>query len=390
MKRRVCSILLAFCLAVSLITVSSTADGAGGLSVSKTEVKPGDELVLTFSVPGNASKAVGIEVNITFDKEVFEVTSFEPPELSGGARMYSEETDANASGKLTVTYMGAEGDATIDFTGGLTLTAVLKVLDTAPTGEKALEVSKYYAYSLEEDGYTEIDLRTAGNIEKQTVTVAPEDADASPQTPEENDDETESGTEIDPEPEKEKKTFSDVSGHWGEKYIYRAAELSLFKGYPDGSFKPDENVTRAQFVTVLYRYAGSPETDADTPFTDTSSLSEEFRQAIAWAYSRGLINGVSSDRFAPNAFIQRQEAAKILFLLNGGVPGGELLFYSVYDDYYADSDAVSSWAKAPMYWAVYNELITGLPGKRLAPKNYASRAQLAKILINYMEREDNE
>lgn len=171
MKKKLLAILLAMCLIASLVPLGAMATDPGGLSVSKTAAKAGDEVTITFSVPGSASKAVGIEVNVTFDKDAFEVTAYEPPTLNGGARMYSAPADSNTVGKLTVTYSGDEGDATIDFSNGLTFTATLKVLNAATAGEKEFKVTKYDAYSLDEDGYTEIDLRTAGYTAAQTVSI---------------------------------------------------------------------------------------------------------------------------------------------------------------------------------------------------------------------------
>lgn len=179
--------------------------------------------------------------------------------------------------------------------------------------------------------------------------------------------------------------FTDTAGHWGEAYIIDAAARGLFSGYGDGRFGPDDPMTRAQFVTVLYRMAGRPETAAETPFSDTAGEIAEFRSAIAWGYEMGYINGVSEDRFAPSGLLTREQAMKILFYFAGGEPGGETALYEAYDRDYADSAAVSSWARAPMYWGVYNRIIAGVGDGLLAPQGTATRAQLAKILTVYME-----
>lgn len=181
-------------------------------------------------------------------------------------------------------------------------------------------------------------------------------------------------------------SFPDVENHWSKQFVEKAAALKLFNGYPNGSFGPDDLVTRGQFVTVLYRYCGSPAVSEAAPFADISDESEEFRSAIAWAYSKGIVNGVSETKFAPKAFVQRQEAVKILYSLAGGAPGVEMMFYKIYDDSFTDSGSIAPWAKVPVYWAVYNGLISGASENTLAPSAYASRAQLAKILTVYIEK----
>lgn len=190
-----------------------------------------------------------------------------------------------------------------------------------------------------------------------------------------------------PAPDKDKiiPRFSDTAGHWGEAYVTEAAARGLFSGYEDGRFAPDEPMTRAQFVTVLWRMAGRPEAAAETPFTDIAGESAEFRGAIAWGCRMGYINGVSEDSFAPAGLLTREQAMKILFYFAGGGTGGEAELYEVYDRGYADSAAISSWARGPMYWGVYNRIIAGVGDGLLAPQGTATRAQLAKILIVYMD-----
>jgi len=178
-------------------------------------------------------------------------------------------------------------------------------------------------------------------------------------------------------------SFPDIQGHWGEEFILQAAELGLFKGYEDGTFKPDAPVNRAQFVTVVWRMAGSPQTDATTPFADIAGLSGEFKTAIAWAYEKGLINGTSETAFSPLDSLNRAAAMKILFQYAGGVSGMEMTFTGIYDSAYEDSAQIPDWAKAPMYWGVYNEIISGTGKTTLSPAGTATRAQLAKILVNY-------
>lgn len=181
--------------------------------------------------------------------------------------------------------------------------------------------------------------------------------------------------------------FPDIAGHWGEDSIRRAAELGLFRGYADGSFGPDKPVTRAQFLAVLYRLAGSPVNEGVTAFEDVGMLPAEFRFAIAWGHAQGYVQGRSDTIFDPGAAITRQEAMKILFAMDGGQSGAEALFTAFYEDAYTDSGSIADWARPAMYWGVYHGLITGTSKTTLSPRSPASRAQLARILVNYVDKQ---
>lgn len=177
--------------------------------------------------------------------------------------------------------------------------------------------------------------------------------------------------------------FTDVKGHWGEEAILRSVEEGLFKGYPDNTFRPDEPVTRAQFVTVLWRLSGSPEEKRDVPFTDTADQYAEFQSAIAWGYHQGYVKGTSDATFSPENTLTRQEALTILHRLSGSQVGMEAMFTGIYDSQFSDSEAIAPWAKAAMYWGVYRELIQGVGGGQLSPTGVAGRAQIAKIVLQY-------
>lgn len=208
--------------------------------------------------------------------------------------------------------------------------------------------------------------------------------DPDPTEPPEPTQEPEPAEEYEPtEPPAPVPDFTDVKGHWGEDAILRSVEEGLFKGYPDNTFRPDEPVTRAQFVTVLWRLSGSPEEKRDVPFTDTAGQYAEFQSAIAWGYHRGYVKGTSDATFSPENTLTRQEALTILHRLSGSQVGMEAMFTGIYDSQFSDSEAIAPWAKAAMYWGVYRELIQGVGGGQLSPTGVAGRAQIAKIVLQY-------
>ena len=181
-------------------------------------------------------------------------------------------------------------------------------------------------------------------------------------------------------------SFTDIAGTWAEDYIKTAAERNLFQGYADGTFRPDNRLTRAQFVMVLWNLAGRPAPAAQSPFKDMGTQIENFQKAVSWAYGKGYVSGTSPETFSPGEPLTRQAAVKILFAYNGSKRGAETLLASVYDQQYADSGKISSWAKSAMYWAVYQTILSGTSPTTLNPGGAVTRAQLAAIMVRYTNR----
>ncbi|MBQ6206395.1 MAG: S-layer homology domain-containing protein [Oscillospiraceae bacterium] len=180
--------------------------------------------------------------------------------------------------------------------------------------------------------------------------------------------------------------FTDIAGTWAESYIRTASERNLFQGYPDGTFRPDNRLTRAQFMMVLWNLAGRPAPSAQSPFEDMRSQIDNFQKAVSWAYEKGYVNGTSAATFSPGEPLTRQAAVKILFAYNGSKRGPEALLTQVYDEQYEDSGRISSWAKSAMYWAVYQTILSGTSPTTLTPGGAVTRAQLAAIMTRYTDR----
>ena len=180
--------------------------------------------------------------------------------------------------------------------------------------------------------------------------------------------------------------FTDTAGNWAEAYILKGAERGLFGGYTDGSFRPGNRLTRAEFVMVLWNLAGRPDPAGGTPFTDIAGRSGNTQNAIAWAYGAGHVNGTTETTFSPGDALTRQAAMKILFSYTGGVSGTELLFSAIYDGTFTDSGEISAWAKPAVYWGVYHEILNGTTPTTLNPRGTITRAQLAAIMVRYTDR----
>ena len=125
-----------------------------------------------------------------------------------------------------------------------------------------------------------------------------------------------------PEAEAEE-TFTDVApGDWYADAIAWAAEKGVAEGYEDGSFRPNDAITREQLAAMLWRYAGSPEADGDlSAFADGADTSSWAEQAMSWAVARGLLTGVDNDRLAPGGQATRAQTATLLMRFAQSVAG---------------------------------------------------------------------
>lgn len=179
--------------------------------------------------------------------------------------------------------------------------------------------------------------------------------------------------------------FSDVPEKmWYHSYVMKIAQSGLIKGYSDGTFRPENNLTRAETVTLLYRLAGEPKVTGKPSFTDLPY--SWYRDAIAWAEQQGVVTGVGAGKFAPELPVTREEFVTMLYRFGGAKKTEtDLTQYG-----FEDTGKVNGWALDAMKWAVANKIIGGttFSGKRgvyLAPQDNLLRSEAAKILCVYSE-----
>ena len=183
--------------------------------------------------------------------------------------------------------------------------------------------------------------------------------------------------------------FTDTIGHWAESYINEAAGLGLINGMDVGIYAPDSTMTRAQFVTILWRSKGSPEPNGTSSFTDLGAGSDWFSDAVAWAEENQVVDGVDVGKFDPNGQVTREQIATILFRMSGDEAGNGQQYADIYEQAFTDSVSVGSWAKEAVWWAVYHEIWCGANstdvGTVLAPTQPANRAQIAVMIVRYLD-----
>ena len=134
--------------------------------------------------------------------------------------------------------------------------------------------------------------------------------------------------------------FTDVADtDYFAKAVAWGVDKDIVAGTTDTTFSPKADVTRAQFVTFLYRQAGSPDVEINKTFTDISGLSTEFQKAISWAAANGITDGVTDTTFAPNATVNREQAVTFLFRYTKGEATTKTASFKDVDStaYYADA-----------------------------------------------------
>lgn len=176
--------------------------------------------------------------------------------------------------------------------------------------------------------------------------------------------------------------FSDVNARtcsWAANAVDFMNEYGLVKGTGTSTFGWKGNMTRGDFVLILYRNAGSPAVyGVSNPFTDVKST-DYYYEAVLWAYRNNVVNGTSTTTFGPKGKITREQIASILWRL-AGKP-----VYSASLRSYTDYASVSDYAYDAMSWAVGSGYVKG-SGAKLSPKNNATRAEVAVMLHRYLTK----
>ena len=179
-------------------------------------------------------------------------------------------------------------------------------------------------------------------------------------------------------------TFTDVKdSDWFASAVKYAYEKGLMSGTGNGVFSPNTATNRAMIVTILYRLEGSPAVTNSSSFTDVAS-GTYYADAVAWAAENGIVSGYGNNKFGPTDNITREQLATILYRYaqyknNDTTASADLSAYT-------DAGTISTYAKTALSWANASKLINGTSGTTLSPKQTATRAQVAQILMNLLKQ----
>lgn len=178
-------------------------------------------------------------------------------------------------------------------------------------------------------------------------------------------------------------SFQDVGSHWAKKWIESAYNLEFVTGYKDGTFKPDNPVTRAEFSTMLNK-AMKIEISKELNFSDVSG-SDWFNNEVKKSVAAGFFSGYENNTFRPDNPITRQEAAKVVSgaITTGNIDGEGAVLLN-------DYNTIQEWAKESVN-TVYNKgYILGYPDKTYLPTRSLTRGEAAKIIFEIVDNENIE
>ncbi|WP_346046391.1 S-layer homology domain-containing protein, partial [Paraclostridium tenue] len=167
--------------------------------------------------------------------------------------------------------------------------------------------------------------------------------------------------------------FNDVEGHWAEKTIKLFVEKGFINGYEDKTFKPDNSMTRAEFVKVVNKVFGYNQMGTEQ-FDDVNE-SDWFYSDICIGINIGYIKGKSKDKFAPNDNITRQEVAMILTnIMNNKDSNLDKL------NLFKDGHQTDEWAKSSVEGAIESGYLNGYEDKTIRAKGNITRAEAISML----------
>jgi hypothetical protein len=174
-------------------------------------------------------------------------------------------------------------------------------------------------------------------------------------------------------------TLNDIAGHWAEQNINQLVNLGAINGYPDGSFKPNNRITRAEFAAVLVKAFKLTMVKGQT-FTDTES--HWAKDYIGAAAENGVVKGYDTGAFGPDDLITREQMAVMVVQAAKLSEAAEVLPYD-------DSDHISPWAKEAVAIASGNGIMKGYPDNTIQPRGNATRAEAVTIILNALKNNES-
>lgn len=178
--------------------------------------------------------------------------------------------------------------------------------------------------------------------------------------------------------------FADVKeSDWFYNDVMYVYSKGIMSGTGEKTFEPNTTTNRAMFVAVAWRLENMPVPENEASFTDVEK-GTWYTDAVAWAYENGIASGFGDGTFGPNESITREQLA--VFLYKYAQYKGYDLTITGNIDSFIDKDSVSPWAKDAVLWAVQNGFIAGKDGNKLDPKGFATRAEFAAIIHRFIEK----
>lgn len=177
--------------------------------------------------------------------------------------------------------------------------------------------------------------------------------------------------------------FTDVSSSdWFFKGVEYVVDKGIMSGVSENQFDPSGKLTRAMLVQMLYNMESRPACDAENAFIDVP-VGQWYTDAVIWANDAKIVSGMGEGLFAPNMEITREQMVAMLY--NYAKYKGYDVTASADLSTFADNASVSAWAQPAMQWAVAEGYISGMGDNQLAPQGTANRAEIASVIMRFME-----
>ena len=177
--------------------------------------------------------------------------------------------------------------------------------------------------------------------------------------------------------------FTDISNHWAYSAISYMLNNGLMSGMTAYKFEPNTNITRAMFVSLLYRLAGRPNVSlsasSSNSFSDVRDQNSYYYYAVAWASSNGIVSGYTDGTFKPDNLVTREQCASFLYRF-ARYKNLNLNYSNSSLNQFTDVGQVSSYALIPMKWAVTKGIMSGTTTTTLSPQTTCTRAMSAQLL----------
>lgn len=177
--------------------------------------------------------------------------------------------------------------------------------------------------------------------------------------------------------------FTDIDCAFHD-YIVAGYAADILNGYPDNTFRPSQRVTRAQFVTMLYNMCGKPDISGygELEFKDTSSISSAYKDAVLWGYLGGIVSGYSDGTFRPNERISRAQMATFAYRLLKELVGEDVISQYNTDSNFTDSGSIANSYREAVNVMSTMEIINGYEDGSFRPNATATRGASAKIIVS--------
>lgn len=353
--KRFVALALVLCMVMG-VAVTASADeetsSSATLALSAEKNETGDQVVVTVNLT-NCANLTGLEVYLEYDNEK---VSYKDTDLLGN-EAYVDLDLAAAEDKGTrvkLTFGGASDEPKNGLNGVLGV-VTFDINSDLPSAESKSVVAEFHLIN----GVSTNVEGEAGAVEYDPGTVTVELKTA-------------------------RNPFTDVqeSDYFYEPVLW-AYENGIVAGVSETEFRPNDNCTRAHVVTFLWRAAGEPEAETtECPFEDVEE-GTYYYEAVLWAYENGIVAGIDATHFCPNNNVTRAQAVTFLWRFCGAESSGDEEPAEgeepVNETPFTDVDPTEYYYE-PVLWAYQNGIASGMTESTFEPMRSCTRGQVVTFM----------